>query len=75
MSDEAVIAEAAKSAFRALQLRARAEHGGNTQPLLVVAAIESFLRRLSASEYVEQMVLKGGNADGRQQHPSDDERR
>jgi hypothetical protein len=46
--------------FRSLQARARAEHGGNTQPLLVVYAVESFLRRLAASDYAERMVLKGG---------------
>jgi hypothetical protein len=60
LTDEAAVAEVAKSAFKALQVRARAEHGGNTQPLLVVYAIESFLRRLAASEHVERMVLKGG---------------
>jgi predicted nucleotidyltransferase component of viral defense system len=60
LTDEAVIAAAAKSAFKALQARARAEHGGNTQPLLIVYAVESFLRRLSASEYVDLLVLKGG---------------
>jgi hypothetical protein len=60
LTEEAAVAEVAKSAFKALQVRARAEHGGNTQPLLVVYAIESFLRRLAASEYVERMVLKGG---------------
>lgn len=43
-----------------MQERARAEHGGNTQQLLVVYAVESFLRRLSISEHVHQMVLKGG---------------
>jgi len=43
-----------------LQAKARAEHGGNTQQLLVVYAVESFLRRLSISEYANQMVLKGG---------------
>jgi hypothetical protein len=46
--------------FRSLQARARAEHGGNTQPLLVVYAVESFLRRLAVSDYAERMVLKGG---------------
>jgi len=46
--------------FRSLQTRARAVHGGNTQPLLVVYAVESFLRRLAVSDYAERMVLKGG---------------
>jgi hypothetical protein len=46
--------------FRSLQARARAGHGGNTQPLLVIYAVESFLRRLAASDYAERMVLKGG---------------
>jgi Nucleotidyl transferase AbiEii toxin, Type IV TA system len=46
--------------FRSLQARARADHGGNTQPLLVVYAVESFLRRLALSDYAERMVLKGG---------------
>jgi hypothetical protein len=50
----------AVAAFRALQAKARAEHGGNTQPLLVVYAIESFLRRLALSAYADRMVLKGG---------------
>jgi predicted nucleotidyltransferase component of viral defense system len=60
LTDQAVIDEAARKAFRALQKRARAEHAGNTQPLLTVYAVESFLRRLALSEYADQMVLKGG---------------
>jgi hypothetical protein len=60
LTDEAAVVAVAKSAFKALQTKARAEHAGNTQPLLVVYAIESFSRRLAASEYVERMVLKGG---------------
>jgi hypothetical protein len=60
LSDLAVIDDAAKAAFRALQKRARTEHGGNTQPLLTVYAVEAFLRRLAMSEHVQQMVLKGG---------------
>lgn len=51
---------AAVAVFRALQAKARAEHGGNTQPLLVVYAVESFLRRLAISDYADRMVLKGG---------------
>jgi hypothetical protein len=52
--------QAATAAFKALQAKARAVHGGNTQPLLVVYAVESFLRRLAISDYADQMVLKGG---------------
>jgi hypothetical protein len=54
------LSDRAAEAFRSLQARARAEHAGNTQPLLVVYAVESFLRRLAASDYAERMVLKGG---------------
>ena len=42
--------QAATAAFKALQAKARADHGGNTQPLLVVYAVESFLRRLAISD-------------------------
>lgn len=52
--------QAARKAFKAVQARARAEYGGNTQQLLVVYAVESFLRRLSISDHAHQMVLKGG---------------
>jgi hypothetical protein len=54
------LSDRAAEAFRSLQARARVEHGGNTQPLLVVYAVEAFLRRLAASDYAERMVLKGG---------------
>ncbi len=60
MSDGDLIDQAATAAFKALQAKARNEHGGNTQPLLVLYAVEGFLRRLAASEHSEQMVLKGG---------------
>jgi hypothetical protein len=60
LTERAVVDRAAVAAFRALQARARAEHGGNTQPLLVVYAVESFLRRVVLSEYSERMILKGG---------------
>ena len=60
MTDGDIIDQAAATAFKALQAKARIEHGGNTQPLLVVYAVEAFLRRLAASEHAEQMVLKGG---------------
>jgi hypothetical protein len=52
--------QAAQEAFKAVQDKARAEHGSNTQQLLVVYAVESFLRRLSISYYAHQMILKGG---------------
>jgi predicted nucleotidyltransferase component of viral defense system len=52
--------QAAKAAFKALRAKAQREHGGNTQPLLVVYALECFLRRLAMSEHAERMVLKGG---------------
>jgi hypothetical protein len=51
---------AAKQAFDELQAKARIEHRGNTQPLLVVYAVESFLRRLAISDHAGRMVLKGG---------------
>lgn len=60
MTYESAVDQAATAAFKALRHKARNEHGGNTQPLLVVYAVESFLRRLSASEHSQQMVLKGG---------------
>jgi hypothetical protein len=60
LTSQALVDQTAGGAFRALQAKARAEHGGNTQPLLVVYAVESFLRRLSMSDYAHQMVLKGG---------------
>jgi len=59
LTTQALIDEAAAAAFKALQAEARARHGGNTQPVLVVYAIESFLRRLAMSEYADQMILKG----------------
>jgi len=60
LTEEPDVTQAAAAAFRALQARARAEHAGNTQPLLVVYAVESFLRRLALSDYAGQMMLKGG---------------
>ena len=60
MTDQDVIDQAAKEAFKALQAKARAEHGSNTGALMVVYAVESFLRRLAISDYAGQMVLKGG---------------
>ena len=60
MSTQEELNQAAKAAMKELQAKARAEHGSNTQPLLVVYAVESFLRRLAISQYARQMVLKGG---------------
>jgi predicted nucleotidyltransferase component of viral defense system len=60
LREEKRIDEAAKQAFNALRAKARREHEGNTQPLLVVYALESFLRRLAMSEHADRMVLKGG---------------
>lgn len=46
--------------FRELQSLAHADYGGNTGSLLVVYAVEGFLRRLAASDYAANMTLKGG---------------
>jgi hypothetical protein len=54
LTGQAVIDQAAATAFRALQKRAREEYGSNTQPLLVVYAVESFLRRLAISAHAHQ---------------------
>lgn len=40
----------AKRIFRELQTLARTDYGGNTGPLLVVYAVEGFLRRLSRAK-------------------------
>lgn len=50
----------AAAIFSSLRSKARAEHGGNTQGLLVVYATESFLRRLTLSPYADRLILKGG---------------
>jgi predicted nucleotidyltransferase component of viral defense system len=60
LTAQEVVDRTASEAFRELQAKARAEHRGNTQPLLTVYAVESFLRRLSMSDYAHQMILKGG---------------
>lgn len=52
--------EHAKRVFRELQALARADYGGNTGALLVVYAIEGFLRRLAVSTYATKLTLKGG---------------
>jgi predicted nucleotidyltransferase component of viral defense system len=60
LTDQQRIDEAATEAFKALRAKAQREHGGNTQALLVVYAVECFLRRLAMSEHADRMVLKGG---------------
>jgi hypothetical protein len=57
---EQAINHAAAAAFTSLRAKAGVEHAGNTQRLLVVYAVEPFLRRLALSDYSERMVLKGG---------------
>jgi len=52
--------ENAKRVFRELQALGRREYGGNTGALLVVYAVEGFLRRLVASRWATNMTLKGG---------------
>jgi len=60
LTEPGIIDQTAKAAFSALQAKARDMRGGDTHSLLVVYAVESFLRRLAASEHTEQLVLKGG---------------
>ncbi|MGO9900995.1 MAG: nucleotidyl transferase AbiEii/AbiGii toxin family protein [Solirubrobacteraceae bacterium] len=61
MSDDTVErTQAATRIFRQVQALARSDYGGNTNALLVVYAVEGFLRRLAASEYADKMTLKGG---------------
>lgn len=52
--------QTARRIFREIQALARADYGSNTGALLVVYAVEGFLRRLAASQYAEKMTLKGG---------------
>lgn len=52
--------EHAKRVFRELQALARADYGGNTGALMVVYAVEGFLRRLAVSTYATKLTLKGG---------------
>lgn len=52
--------EHARAVYRQLQALARAQYGGNTGALLVVYAVEGFLRRLAASPHATKMTLKGG---------------
>jgi len=60
LTAQTALDQAAADAFKALQTKARAEHSGDTQGLLVVYAVESFLRRLAQSDFAHRMVLKGG---------------
>jgi hypothetical protein len=55
-----VSAQRGREVYRALQTLARTDYGGNTGALLVVYAVEGFLRRLAASPYAANMTLKGG---------------
>ena len=48
MSDEPSNAQDATRIFRQIQALARSDYGGNTNALLVVYAVEGFLRRLAA---------------------------
>ncbi len=52
--------EHARTVYRQLQALARAQYGGNTGALLVVYAVEGFLRRLAVSSHASRMTLKGG---------------
>jgi Nucleotidyl transferase AbiEii toxin, Type IV TA system len=52
--------QSATRIFRQIQALARSDYGGNTNALLVVYALEGFLRRLSTSQYADKMTLKGG---------------
>jgi hypothetical protein len=52
--------QSATRIFRQIQTLARSDYGGNTNALLVVYAVEGFLRRLAASQYADKMTLKGG---------------
>lgn len=60
MSAPAGVDRIARQVFGAIRSKAQADNDGNTQQLLVVYAVESFLRRLSISEYASRMLLKGG---------------
>ncbi|MGN6371630.1 MAG: nucleotidyl transferase AbiEii/AbiGii toxin family protein [Solirubrobacteraceae bacterium] len=60
MSAAAEHSQSAKRIFREIQALARRSYNGNTNALLVVYAVEGFLRRLVASQYADKMTLKGG---------------
>jgi Nucleotidyl transferase AbiEii toxin, Type IV TA system len=59
LTEQSRIEQAAKEAFKALRAKAQRAHGGNTQPLLVVDAVECFLRRLAMSEHAERDEYEG----------------
>jgi hypothetical protein len=46
--------------FRELRKLAKEKYGANTDALIVLYAVEGFLRRLAASPYADKLVLKGG---------------
>jgi hypothetical protein len=48
LTEQKRIDQAAKDAFQAMRAEAQREHGGNAQPLLVVYAVECFLRRIAS---------------------------
>lgn len=50
----------AREVYRQLQQLARVDYGGATGALLVVYAVEGFLRRLAVSDHGSKMTLKGG---------------
>jgi hypothetical protein len=61
MSDDTVERiQSATRIFRQIQALARSDYGGNTNALLVVYAVEGFLRRLATSQYADKMTLEGG---------------
>ncbi len=59
MSDDIVErTQNATQIFRQIQALARSDYGGNTNALLVVYAVEGFLRRLATSPYADKMILR-----------------
>ena len=60
MSPAAERDQSARRIFREIQALARRDYGANTNALLVVYAVEGFLRRLAASQYTDELTLKGG---------------
>jgi hypothetical protein len=60
LTNEDLIDQAAKTAFKTLQAKARVEHASDTQPLLVPYVLEAFLRRLAPPSTPSGWVLNGG---------------
>lgn len=60
MSGAAERDESARRIFSEIRALARRDYGANTNALLVVYAVEGFLRRLAASQYADKLTLKGG---------------